>query len=138
MFDCIGRQGLWAKRLPCSCKRAPPDAFAVAPADDHRAPCQSCRQHLKAAARDIQSGRVRVTGASGPRQKHLNVQTVQNRPMGCSKAILFNDLIGTHKQRWRDGDTEGLCGLQIDRKLKLGRLFDRQVLRFFTQEKLVH
>lgn len=51
---------------------------------------------------------------------------------------LFNDLIGAHKQCGRDGDPQGLRGLQIDCKFKHSRLFDREILGLFAQKKLVH
>jgi hypothetical protein len=35
--------------------------------------------------------------------------------------------LGTREQRWRHGEAERLRSLEIDRKLELGRLFDRDV-----------
>ena|SRR6516165_10292946 len=69
-------------------------------------------------------------------QTYLNEQTASlcgrerevsaGRPNSLQEALsLFNDLIGTHKQRGWDRDAEGLRGLQIDCKFKLCRLFDR-------------
>src|SRR5215467_9477964 len=40
---------------------------------------------------------------------------------------LFNDLIGAHEDRWRDGQAERLGGPEIDHQLKRGRLLDRQI-----------
>ena len=49
----------------------------------------------------------------------------------------FDHLVGAGEQhRWHD-DAKRLCGLQIDHKLVLGRLFDRQVGRLRTLEDLV-
>src|SRR5437870_10142282 len=39
----------------------------------------------------------------------------------------LNDLIRSQQQRWRDGEAEGLRGLQVDDQLELGGLLDRQV-----------
>src|SRR6516165_10756249 len=42
-------------------------------------------------------------------------------------AASLNDLVSSRQQRFRDGEAEGLGGLEVDDKLKLGRLQDRQV-----------
>ena len=39
----------------------------------------------------------------------------------------FNDLVGTQKDRLRDGKPEGFCGSQIDNQFELGRLFDGNI-----------
>ena len=42
-------------------------------------------------------------------------------------AASFNHLVGATEQRWRHGEAERLGGLEIDHKLKLGRLLDREI-----------
>ena len=42
---------------------------------------------------------------------------------------LLNDLIRPQQQRRRDGEAEGLRGLEVDDQFKLGRLLDRQIAR---------
>ena len=37
----------------------------------------------------------------------------------------FNDLVSTGEQRWRQGQSQLLCGLEIYRQWKLRREFDR-------------
>ena len=50
---------------------------------------------------------------------------------GCQFALqqtcgrLFDDFIGADKQALRNFEAEGLCCLQVDDKLELGRLHDR-------------
>jgi hypothetical protein len=46
----------------------------------------------------------------------------------------FDHLVGAPKQRWWNINTKRTRGLQIDDKLKLGRLENWQVLRFDTLE----
>src|ERR1700704_1387792 len=47
---------------------------------------------------------------------------------------LFDHLVSSHLQGQRNRKPERLCGLQIDGKVELGRLHDRQVARFFAVE----
>src|SRR6266536_2083173 len=44
-------------------------------------------------------------------------------------ATLLGDLIRPQQECGRDGQAKRLCGLEIDRKLKLGRLLDGQIGR---------
>src|SRR6476660_5610912 len=52
----------------------------------------------------------------------------------CSVAGLLDYLIGDGEQARRKGETECFRGLQIDDELKLSRLHDWHVGRFFTIE----
>src|ERR1700730_3967784 len=53
----------------------------------------------------------------------------------CNKAtyaaqqtnVLFDHLVGTRKQRWRNVEAERLCGLEVDNKIESCRLDARQV-----------
>jgi len=45
----------------------------------------------------------------------------------ASGVVLFNDLIRPQQQRRRDGEAEGLGGLEVDHQFELRRLFDRKV-----------
>src|SRR5262245_25302990 len=57
-----------------------------------------------------------------------------NRLMQRSKRASLNQLVGKQLHRVRHRKTEHLCGLQIDHKLKSGRLQDWKVRRFGTLE----
>src|SRR5262249_6783702 len=46
----------------------------------------------------------------------------------------FDHLVGASEQRLRHGEAERFGGLEIDRKLELGRLRDRQVSRLCASE----
>jgi hypothetical protein len=50
---------------------------------------------------------------------------------------LFDHLVGATEHCWLHSDAKHFRGLQIDHKLELGRLFDRQVRRLRTLENLV-
>jgi len=39
----------------------------------------------------------------------------------------FDHLVGNSEQRRRDRDTEPVCGLEVDDRLELGRLLDRDI-----------
>src|SRR6516162_10318681 len=49
-------------------------------------------------------------------------------------AASLNNLIGGRQQRLRDGEAEGLGGLEVDDELVLGRLLYRQVSRLCALE----
>jgi hypothetical protein len=64
---------------------------------------------------------------------------------GCSKdgpeketPNLLDDLICQREQFRRHGQAKRFGGLQIDDKIKLGRLFDWDVARFRAPQNLVH
>src|SRR5215469_10459607 len=40
---------------------------------------------------------------------------------------LFDHLVGNSEQRRRDRETEPVCGLEVDDRLELGRLLDRDI-----------
>ena len=62
----------------------------------------------------------------------------QKRTLGTATKIdLFDHLVGAGEQRWRDGETEGLCCLAIDYKLVLGRGLHRQIGRSLAFEDTV-
>ena len=46
---------------------------------------------------------------------------------GRVETRLFDDLVGAGEQRLRHGEAQRLRGLQVDGKLVMGRLFDRQI-----------
>src|SRR5712691_1537148 len=54
-------------------------------------------------------------------------------PVRCSVVVggatLLGNLVRPQQERGRDGQAKPLCGLEIDRKLKLGRLLDGQLGR---------
>ena len=47
--------------------------------------------------------------------------------MQCSKQSLFDHLVGCGEQRLRNGQSEHLCGLEIDNQFVLGRRLHRQI-----------
>jgi len=51
---------------------------------------------------------------------------------------LLYDLIRPRQQRRRDGEAEGLGGLEVDNQLELGRLLDGQITRFDPLQDPVH
>jgi hypothetical protein len=46
----------------------------------------------------------------------------------------LDHLIGCSQQRFRDGEAEGVGGLEVDDQIEFGRLLDRQVGRFLAFE----
>jgi hypothetical protein len=52
----------------------------------------------------------------------------------ASSAALLDHLVGTAKQREREGDAERLGRLQVDDELDFGWLLDRQVGRLVALE----
>jgi len=55
----------------------------------------------------------------------------------CMDDLSLNHLICALQQRWRNGDAQRLCGLQVDHKLKLGWLLHRNIGGLRALEKLV-
>src|SRR5206468_10377810 len=53
---------------------------------------------------------------------------------GQQTASLFDHLGGASKQRRRHCEAERLRGREIDEEVDIGRLYDRQVSRFFALE----
>ena len=53
-------------------------------------------------------------------------------------AASFDHPISAHKQRWRDGETERLRGLEIDDQLERRGLLDRKITSLGAPEDLVH
>src|SRR5215470_13776081 len=53
-------------------------------------------------------------------------------------AALFDDLIRPLQERRRDGEAEGLGGLEIDDELEFCRLLDREVCRLCPTQDLRH
>src|SRR5215813_11754342 len=51
---------------------------------------------------------------------------------------LFDDLVRSQQERRRDGEAEGLGGLQVDDESKLGWLLYRQISGLRALENLVH
>src|SRR3954465_15318721 len=70
-------------------------------------------------------------------QKARQVQRAHFRSTANTLAASFDHLVGAEKYRGRHSNAEQLRGLQIDHKLELGRLFDRQVRRLRTLENLI-
>ena len=50
---------------------------------------------------------------------------------------LLDHLVGAHQECFRDGQADGLGGLEVDDQLESGWLLHRQVGRFFTLEDAV-
>src|SRR3970040_2366706 len=50
---------------------------------------------------------------------------------------LLDDLVGAKQQRLRNGQAQGLGGLEVDDELELGRLLDREIGRLGALEDLV-
>jgi hypothetical protein len=48
--------------------------------------------------------------------------------------VLLNYFVGSGQQRLRDGEAEGLGGLEVDDELELGGLHDREVGGLFALE----
>jgi hypothetical protein len=46
----------------------------------------------------------------------------------------FDDLVGSGKDRWRDGEAELLRGLQVDHQLERRGLLNRQIRQLGTFE----
>jgi hypothetical protein len=46
-----------------------------------------------------------------------------------ARAALFDHLVGAQQEQFRDRQAKHLCGGQVEDKIELGRLFDRQVGR---------
>src|SRR5262249_42004741 len=50
----------------------------------------------------------------------------------------FDHLVGEGDEYWRHGEAQPLCGLEVDYKLQLGGLQDRQIGGPFTPENPSH
>ena len=62
--------------------------------------------------------------------KSRHVQRTNPCPLYPRKRTLrqlFDHLIGAVEQRWWDGETERLGGLEVDHKLEFARRLDRQI-----------
>src|SRR5262245_30087651 len=54
-----------------------------------------------------------------------------------AKSALFDHLVGNGLKRERQGEADGVCGLEVDDELELGRLLDAKVSGFATLETFV-
>src|SRR4029077_7369193 len=80
--------------------------------------------------------------AFGRHPKTLNVscrsaasaKSVGFGPLTGHSPASLDDLVGAGEDRWRDGEAERLGRLQVDDKLDLGGLQDRQVTRLLARE----
>ena len=51
---------------------------------------------------------------------------------------LLDDLIGGGQQRFRDGEAEGLGGLEVDDEFELGRELNWQIARLCSTQDAIH
>src|SRR6516225_1222624 len=59
-------------------------------------------------------------------------------PSPAMNSRLLNDLICGRQQRFRDGESERLGGLEVDNEFELGRKLDRQVSRRSAAQDAIH
>ena len=53
------------------------------------------------------------------------------------KGLLFDHLVGRGEQRLRNGQAEGLCGLEIDDQFILGGRLHREIARLLALENAI-
>jgi hypothetical protein len=100
---------------------------------------RACRERARGIARDgLRPHRRRFLGRKPrPRQRidaNINLSCIRVRSaLGNS----FDHLVGAGEQCGRHGEAERLRGDQVDHKLELGRLFDREVTRLCSAQNLV-